>query len=1226
MNLRLPRLSRDRRTFLWMALVAVLIVGLTAARIVFDFARHQETETARLHAIAGMKTRQLGDWLAERRNDAAFLNSSADLGEHYRNWRKHGDASGRQALLDQLEHFRHSRSYMSMLLLDEQGELLWDSTNGEFPIDPGLRKAALQAVATRQSGQPLLYRDAHNRLHLDIVTTLPGMGSATGPLIVMHAEPSDRFFPMLQSWPIPSASAETLLVRRDNDDILYLSNLRHRADSAARLRVPLSSPRLLAAIALRGPLRENRMIEGIDYRDVPAMGVAHSVPGTDWLLIAKLDRAEVVADAWSASRVTVLVGVLVLFMLAAGTLVLHQRERLAASRRVRENMAEKLRALELLEALVDATDNTVFVKDTEGRYLLYNRAGCRRVGKNRHEILGQDASAIFPPDEAERLKAIDRATIAENRASSRDERLSTVDGVRVMHITRGPLHDDDGKIIGVFGIAADITERNSAEEQLRKLSLAVEQSPESIVITNINGVIEYVNAAFTATTGYGRDDVIGRNPKILQSGKTPHETYESLWRSLDQGKPWKGEFINRRRDGSEYVEFAIITPIHQSDGRVTHYVAVKEDVTEKKRLGLELDQHRHHLEELVTSRTVQLEEARQRAEIANVAKSAFLANMSHEIRTPMNAIVGLTHLLRRSEPTADQADKLDKIADAAGHLLSIINDILDLSKIEAGKLTLENTDFSPAAILDHTRSMIAELARSKGLELRVECDKNPLWLNGDPTRLRQAMLNFASNAVKFTEHGSITLRARAVESDASEVLVKFEVEDTGVGIPEETLAGLFQPFVQGDDSTTRKYGGTGLGLAISRRLAYLMNGDAGVESQPGCGSIFWFTARLRRGQEFVPAVATTDAADAETLLRQRHGQGRLLLVEDNAVNREVALELIRACGLGADTAADGVEAVAMAAATAYDLILMDVQMPRMNGLDATRAIRANEAAAGGATVPILAMTANAFDDDRQICLDAGMSDFVAKPVDPRDLYAVLLKWLPPAESGRPVTESRARMPSKDDGAEDLRRRLAAIPGLNFEQGLAMLRDDARKYTRLLSLFADDCKEYPERISTLVTAGQLAAIEPLAHSLRGSADILGARSVSETAGAVLAMLRAGRAADQVEPLCAVLVRELSQIIGAIGEVVAADRDATARHQTEVLARLADLLEQGDLDAGYLARDEAALLRTALGKTTETLLARINAFDYEGAAAELRRATMASSASSSASQTVEPERIG
>ncbi|MEN9479953.1 MAG: hypothetical protein RLZZ298_1348 [Pseudomonadota bacterium] len=406
----------------------------------------------------------------------------------------------------------------------------------------------------------------------------------------------------------------------------------------------------------------------------------------------------------------------------------------------------------------------------------------------------------------------------------------------------------------------------------------------------------------------------------------------------------------------------------------------------------ELNQHRHHLESLVEERTAALSIAKEAAETANRAKSSFLANMSHELRTPMNAIMGMTDLALRRASDAKQIDQLHKVNNASHHLLSVINNILDISKIEAERLTLEQIDFRLGSVLENLSSLLSQKASGKGLRLLI--DIAPELANrslcGDPLRLGQILLNLTGNALKFTTQGSVSIRVQISEERPADLLLRFDVSDTGIGISPEDQKRLFTAFEQANGSTTRQYGGTGLGLAICKRLAQMMGGSIGIESDPGVGSNFWFTVRLSKSTQPLAVSILPSTAAAETRIKQRYNGARVLLAEDEPINQEVSRGLLEEVGLVLDLAADGLLAVDMAKATNYALILMDMQMPLLDGVDACKAIRL---CPGRENTPILAMTANAFEEDRQRCFEAGMNDHIAKPVDPDLLFETLFKWL-----------------------------------------------------------------------------------------------------------------------------------------------------------------------------------------------------------------------------------------
>ncbi len=519
---------------------------------------------------------------------------------------------------------------------------------------------------------------------------------------------------------------------------------------------------------------------------------------------------------------------------------------------------------------------------------------------------------------------------------------------------------------------------------------------DGVITIDAHGIMESVNQAACAIFGYRLTEMQGHNVSLLmpEPDRGQHDGYLRHYQSTGEARliGLGREVMGRRKDGSTFPMTLSLSRMQRGGHNL--FIGCIRDITQQRNLAEELDRHRNHLEALIAVRTTELTEARKQADASNQAKSSFVAHMSHEIRTPMNAIMGFAHVLQKTDCTPQQQEGLEKIERAGKHMMAVINDVLDYTKVEADRMVLESTDFHLPTLLADVLALVNEMAQDKGLEVTLlPCDVGP-WLRGDPTRLRQALLNYVANAVKFTDMGTVSVGVTCLKETPSNgaLLLRFEVRDSGIGIAADRVDQLFRPFEQANASTTRQYGGSGLGLAITARLARLMEGEVGVTSESGVGSTFWFTARLQKGMEpEAPhpnhAIAKEDAA---TVLAREYANARVLVVDDDLFNREVAAELLQALGLGTETASDGFDAVTLASAQRFDAILMDVQMPLMNGLDATRRIRALP---GWESTPILALTANAFAQDVQACLEAGMNDFVAKPISPPQLYATLLLWL-----------------------------------------------------------------------------------------------------------------------------------------------------------------------------------------------------------------------------------------
>ena len=913
-------------------------------------------------------------------------------------------------------------------------------------------------------------------------------------------------------------------------------------------------------------------------------------------------------------------------------------------------------------------------------------------------------SDSLTPEAAERVKALEREVRLLQRKLVRCE-------ANRKQIEDAKDHSDKVS-------RAVIAQVEGKEKEFRAL---LESAPDPLVISNANGIIEIVNRQTEALFGFSQGELAGKPVAMLvpdQDGITAAASAEGS----------KGI----TRDGREIPLEITRSPITTDRG--TRIVSAMRDITDRNRAD----------EELRRAKGVAEDAARMKAD--------FLANMSHEIRTPMNAIIGMAHLALRTALDDRQRDYVTKIQRAGQHLLGVINDILDFSKIEAGHMTIESVDFELEKLLAGVSDFISEKTAAKNLELLLDVDARlPNHLRGDALRLGQILINYASNAVKFTERGSVIIRVKQVEQGEQHLVVRFEVEDTGIGLSPEQIRKLFQSFSQADTSTTRKYGGTGLGLAISKKLAELMEGEVGVESEPGRGSTFFFTARLGRGraksrtylpqpdlrgqrvlvvddnalalqtlsemlksmtfrveavasgEQALDAIAGAERAsdpfaivfldwqmpgldgmetarriDAmpldtprprrvlvtaygrEDVFREADSTGfdgilvkpvspsmlfdaamralgdegsgpksdgealaiqqtetrdlgrlqgaRVLLVEDNELNQQVALELLGAAGIHVELAENGALGVQRAQGGSYDLVLMDLQMPVMDGLEATRRIRALP---GRDRLPILAMTANAMAGDRERSLAAGMNDHVTKPIDPEELFNVLLRWLPDRVAEGPAVQEVAAdepTPTQPPASDSW---LDHIPGVDTADGIRRVLGRREAYAGLLRRFAQGQAGIMRDIRAALADGRHADAERGAHTLKGVAGSIGARQLQSEAGAVEAALRRGATPEEVAPLLDPAERTLGDLITALLRALPAEAEIAppaASVEPEALAAAVAGLEQllsreavEAIDAFEAARP---ILAAAFGDRSAQIGKLVRGYRFEDALAALR----------------------
>ena len=901
---------------------------------------------------------------------------------------------------------------------------------------------------------------------------------------------------------------------------------------------------------------------------------------------------------------------------------------------------------ERVRSLVAGIEDPLVTVDSGGCIAYFNAAAARLTGFDPEEVKGKPLDELVS-NATGSMSSMQEVMTTGRPVSVPEEILHRRDGGGVyVASTASPLLGEDGSVAGGLKIMRDITERRRAEEELRdaeeRFRSAFDDAATGMALLDFDGYYIRVNRALCEMLGRSEEELLATTYVDITHPDDVEESVTQVRRVLEDGL--ERDFREKRyvhADGHAVWVSLSISVVKDTGGRPLYRVAQIQDIAERKRA-----------EET-------MHEAREAAEEANRAKSEFLANMSHEIRTPMNGVIGMTGLLLDSDLSREQRDYADTIHVSGEALLSIINDILDFSRIEAGKMLIEKIGFDLRATVEDTMGLLAERAHSKGLELAclIEYDV-PTALKGDPGRIRQILMNLIGNAIKFTAEGEVVLRVELAESEEDTPVVRFSVTDTGIGMTEEEQGRIFESFTQADASITRRHGGTGLGLAICRQLVDLMGGEIGLRSEPGAGSTFFFTLPLERqpdelqpapaprldpknvrvlivddnetnrrildkqlsswgmdnevcedaplalemlrraaqngnpydlaildmqmpgmdGMELARRIKADDAISATRLIlltsMGRPGEGgaasragisayltkpaknselydtiatvlgsrddeteeaslitrhsirerrivsgaRLLLVEDNEVNQKVAVKILERLGYRVDVAKDGLEALEASSRTPYSAILMDVQMPRMGGYESTAEIRRREKEPGW-RVPIIAMTANAMQGDREKALQAGMDDYVVKPVRVEELEAVLARWVAGAE---PAPDGKGETLPEDEPALDPE----VISGLrDLEEGSPGLLEE------LVEMFLQDTPPRIEALGVAVEEGDAHSVERIAHSIKGSSGNMGGRRMSEVSERLQAI---GASADleQAPELLASLREEFDRMREAL----------------------------------------------------------------------------------------------